>query len=247
MRASAGQGCGPHRRAARRIDIRCRTYCFAFSAAFLRAIAPQRLLRATAPVRREIWSSLARRASIGPRLPSIAALFPRPAAWILGSLRSIRCIRFRDGALLFPCAASKHLLEVAFLCSSFDRVLRPFVGLFFPYLFRAFGYVCRPVVCGFSYFFIKNFGMLFFTPIFAVPKRIGFAKVFCGNSSVGRAQPCQGWGREFESRFPLQGPLKERATESKKPYVSMICKVFSFFCGEDRSNEMRFSSTRIVT
>ena len=26
---------------------------------------------------------------------------------------------------------------------------------------------------------------------------------FCGNSSVGRAQPCQGWGREFESRFPL--------------------------------------------
>ena len=27
---------------------------------------------------------------------------------------------------------------------------------------------------------------------------------FCGNSSVGRAQPCQGWGREFESRFPLQ-------------------------------------------
>src|SRR3970040_766140 len=25
-----------------------------------------------------------------------------------------------------------------------------------------------------------------------------------GNSSVGRAQPCQGWGRGFESRFPLQ-------------------------------------------
>ena len=24
-----------------------------------------------------------------------------------------------------------------------------------------------------------------------------------GNSSVGRAQPCQGWGREFETRFPL--------------------------------------------
>ena len=31
----------------------------------------------------------------------------------------------------------------------------------------------------------------------------------CGNSSVGRAQPCQGWGREFESRFPLieRGPI----------------------------------------
>ena len=25
----------------------------------------------------------------------------------------------------------------------------------------------------------------------------------CGHGSVGRAQPCQGWGREFESRFPL--------------------------------------------
>ena len=39
------------------------------------------------------------------------------------------------------------------------------------------------------------------------------SKVFCsdvasvylsGNSSVGRARPCQGRGREFESRFPLQ-------------------------------------------
>ena len=28
--------------------------------------------------------------------------------------------------------------------------------------------------------------------------------MFCGNSSVGRARPCQGRGREFESRFPLQ-------------------------------------------
>ena len=26
---------------------------------------------------------------------------------------------------------------------------------------------------------------------------------YCGNSSVGRAQPCQGWGRGSESRFPL--------------------------------------------
>jgi hypothetical protein len=29
-------------------------------------------------------------------------------------------------------------------------------------------------------------------------------RVFRGNSSVGRARPCQGRGREFESRFPLQ-------------------------------------------
>ena len=37
-------------------------------------------------------------------------------------------------------------------------------------------------------------------------KRTTFAPVkrnTRGNSSVGRAQPCQGWGREFEPRFPL--------------------------------------------
>ena len=33
--------------------------------------------------------------------------------------------------------------------------------------------------------------------------RVLFWALCCGNSSVGRAQPCQGWGREFESRFPL--------------------------------------------
>ena len=31
-----------------------------------------------------------------------------------------------------------------------------------------------------------------------------FFEEICGNSSVGRARPCQGRGREFESRFPLQ-------------------------------------------
>src|SRR5690349_19205680 len=31
-----------------------------------------------------------------------------------------------------------------------------------------------------------------------------------GNSSVGRAQPCQGWGRGFESRFPLWSTQRER-------------------------------------
>ena len=33
---------------------------------------------------------------------------------------------------------------------------------------------------------------------------------YCGNSSVGRAQPCQGWGRGSESRFPLHMLKKER-------------------------------------
>ena len=33
------------------------------------------------------------------------------------------------------------------------------------------------------------------TPIFSTTSE---------NSSAGRAQPCQGWGREFESRFSLK-------------------------------------------
>ena len=37
-------------------------------------------------------------------------------------------------------------------------------------------------------------------PLHSQTKRTGN----CGSSSVGRAQPCQGWGREFEPRLPLQ-------------------------------------------
>ena len=55
-------------------------------------------------------------------------------------------------------------------------------------------------------FFLKKFWRLKFllylctrNPI----ERLAALKHICGNSSVGRAQPCQGWGREFESRFPL--------------------------------------------
>ena len=39
---------------------------------------------------------------------------------------------------------------------------------------------------------------------FASRSPMGRVTISSGNSSVGRAQPCQGWGREFESRFPLQ-------------------------------------------
>ncbi len=36
-----------------------------------------------------------------------------------------------------------------------------------------------------------------------------FRSKLSGNSSVGRARPCQGRGREFESRFPLHKvPIK---------------------------------------
>ena len=80
---------------------------------------------------------------------------------------------------------------------------------------------------------------------------------FCGNSSVGRAQPCQGWGREFESRFPLNitnfsfstcsrggmvdalvsGASVERHAGSI-PVVSTITK--SFLKGEGRIEKIDF-------
>src|SRR5690606_39115403 len=52
----------------------------------------------------------------------------------------------------------------------------------------------------------------------------------CGNSSVGRAQPCQGWGREFESRFPLQILFRQPCcTEEQKRasglfFVPALCR-----------------------
>ena len=39
----------------------------------------------------------------------------------------------------------------------------------------------------------------------------------CGNSSVGRARPCQGRGREFESRFPLQSLVKSFKSNLSAP------------------------------
>ena len=39
-----------------------------------------------------------------------------------------------------------------------------------------------------------------------------------GNSSVGRAQPCQGWGRGSESRFPLH-LLNKKETLGIGPHV----------------------------
>ena len=40
-----------------------------------------------------------------------------------------------------------------------------------------------------------------YLPLQSQTKRMGHKR---GSSSVGRAQPCQGWGREFEPRLPLQ-------------------------------------------
>ena len=45
----------------------------------------------------------------------------------------------------------------------------------------------------------------------------------CGNSSVGRAQPCQGWGREFESRFPLKNFPKPRWRNGRRARFRCEC------------------------
>ena len=46
---------------------------------------------------------------------------------------------------------------------------------------------------------------IFFSKMFAELKKVVLLprNSQSGNSSVGRARPCQGRGREFESRFPL--------------------------------------------
>ncbi len=69
----------------------------------------------------------------------------------------------------------------------------------------------------------KKFAELKFMPIFAIPigNTIDSSYLFCGNSSVGRAQPCQGWGREFESRFPLQ--FQPHFGGAIFVYISWLC------------------------
>lgn len=51
----------------------------------------------------------------------------------------------------------------------------------------------------------------------------------------------------FENRFPLRASLKGEAKSSKKPYVSMICKVFSFFSDVFESIKKQVARTEIVT
>jgi hypothetical protein len=49
-------------------------------------------------------------------------------------------------------------------------------------------------------------------------------KLSGGNSSVGRAQPCQGWGRGFKSRFPLN---KARVAELCRKSRNLRFRTFS--------------------
>ena len=55
-------------------------------------------------------------------------------------------------------------------------------------------------------------------------KLVIFVPVLCAkseSSSVGRAQPCQGWGREFESRLSLNLPLTYLSFQQNIPNNSL--------------------------
>ncbi len=102
------------------------------SAAFLRAIAPKRLLRATATGKRDAWTSSGRMAIIGHR-PLLCRV---PTMVRASSLRPSIAIRWTAplARSASPCAASKHLPEVAFLrtvvllfrCSVRERICGAF-------------------------------------------------------------------------------------------------------------------------
>ena len=81
----------------------------------------------------------------------------------------------------------------------------------------------------------------------------------CGHGSVGRAQPCQGWGRGFEPRCPLQnsqprlcgvfsfiGPGIVRVEESlKKLQISKALFLLAFVGSQKGSSvEMQFNRTK---
>src|SRR5258706_8784441 len=55
-------------------------------------------------------------------------------------------------------------------------------------------------------------------------------KITSGSSSVGRAQPCQGWGRESESRLPLCSERYSLLVNSSLDFSAALVKnLHSFF------------------
>ncbi len=108
LRACAGQGCGPHRRAVRHIDIHSlQNLLFCFLRCIPHSDCSLRLLRATATACRELWSTSVREAPtlLPPRFP------PRIAAEASFGSRFTRRVPCTPaiGPMPAPCAASKHL------------------------------------------------------------------------------------------------------------------------------------------
>ena len=81
---------------------------FAPSAAFHSAIATQRLLRATATVRRESWRRSVRSANVGLR-PRMLPMPLMPATWLSRRARHVPWTPMELVRTDSPCAASKHL------------------------------------------------------------------------------------------------------------------------------------------
>lgn len=54
----------------------------------------------------------------------------------------------------------------------------------------------------------------------------------CGSSLVGRASPCQGEGRRFESGLPLSGADSASEKKVKKGFIN----AYYGFCKEKSSN-----------
>ena len=80
------------------------------------------------------------------------------------------------------------------------------IGLHIPMFWLLNKFFCKKIS-----FFIQKFARLkkkhyLCTRFWEMTKRVNKNNLvlgLCGNSSVGRARPCQGRGREFESRLPL--------------------------------------------
>ena len=70
-----------------------------------------------------------------------------------------------------------------------------------------------------------------------------------GNSSVGRAQPCQGWGREFESRLPLHilNNTKDRRSLSSQAQVAELVDAHvSGACAARRAGSSPVLGTSVI-
>ena len=76
-----------------------------------------------------------------------------------------------------------------------------------------------------------------------VQKKAKILRSQCGNSSAGRAIPCQGIGREFEPRFPLQ--IEERGSLKffASPFLVLaIGALAKWLCRGLQSLRRRFDS-----
>ena len=60
-------------------------------------------------------------------------------------------------------------------------------------------------------------------PSSALVKISNSLEFFCENSSAGRAQPCQGWGRGFESRFSLNNKPRPGGGIGRHAGLKILC------------------------